>query len=144
MVFPPFLYDEVMKVQDTTVICPSRASQRVALHCMRDHPGHLREYIGKLDKSRRYLIRWLEGRRDLLRCPSPDGAYYALPEMVGTGVVGDSFTLVRDILDRTNVLLVPGTPFGADQTPHFRISYGNLEPSMFEEAIETLDGYFLL
>ncbi|MGA1820166.1 MAG: pyridoxal phosphate-dependent aminotransferase [Thermoplasmatota archaeon] len=142
MVMPGEMYDEFLKVQDTTVICPSRASQRVALHCIRDHPDHLKGYLGDLDRSRKGLIEWLRKRRDVLSCPEPNGAYYALPCVPAADEGTSSMDLVKEILDRTGVLLVPGGPFGADSPPHFRISFGNLEPAAFKEALDTLDRYF--
>jgi len=142
MVMPDPMYDDMLKVQDTTVICPSRASQRVALHCIRDHPCHLDRFLGDLDRSRRRSITWLRKRKEHLSCPDPDGAYYVFPRFLGAEKGLSSMDLASEILDRTGVLLVPGGPFGADDPPHFRLSFGNLEPEAFAEALDALDGYF--
>jgi aspartate/methionine/tyrosine aminotransferase len=54
----------------------------------------------------------------------------------------DSMTLVKDILEKTGVLLVPGGPFGVDMPPHFRIAYGNLPESAIVAALDRLSEYF--
>jgi len=142
MVVPASMYDDLLKVQDTTVICPSRASQRVALHCIRDYPRYNNRFMKDLDSSRKRTIAWLRKRKDHLACPEPDGAYYARPKLLDTGKWTRSMDLASDILDKTGVLLVPGAPFGVDSPPHFRLSYGNLEPEAFAEALLALDAYF--
>ena len=40
------------------------------------------------------------------------------------------------------VLLVPGSPFGVDRSPHFWIAYENLSKDALETAPEWLSGYF--
>jgi aspartate/methionine/tyrosine aminotransferase len=142
MTFPGELFESLLKVQDTTVICPSRISQRAALYCLRDHPDFIDRHIQTLNRSRKMVISWLRENDAAVECPEPNGAYYALPRIIGDAFPKDSMALVKDILKKTGVLLVPGTPFGADRPPHFRIAYGNLSESDLRSALDRLSGYF--
>lgn len=141
MVFPSQLHDGLLKVQDTTVICPPRISQRVALQCLKEHPYYLGSHIEELDMSRREIIKWLRKHKPVISCPEPNGAYYALPRVESKNTPSDSMSLVKEILDRTGVLLVPGTPFGKESPPHFRMAYGNISGELLRTALDRLDIY---
>ncbi len=142
MSYPPELHDGLLKVQDTTVICPSRVSQKVALHCMRDSPDHLLDHIDSFRRSRDVVDRWQRELGGILSAPRPNGAYYSFPRLVSGDHDGGSMKLVERILNETKVLLVPGGPFGADDPPHFRISYGNMATEVLKEALERLTNFF--
>jgi aspartate/methionine/tyrosine aminotransferase len=142
MSYPSTIHEGLLKVQDTTVICPSRISQKVALHCMRDRPDQLMGHIGSFKRSRDVVDRWMRGLDGTLYAPRPSGAYYSFPRIVTGDHAGGSMKLVERILEETNVLLVPGAPFGADDPPHFRISYGNVGTEELKEALDRLAEFF--
>jgi aspartate/methionine/tyrosine aminotransferase len=109
---------------------------------MKDHNETFADHLSVLDGSRMRLVEWLKRYSRILECPEPNGAYYALPRMKSDEHPGSSMDLVRDILNRTGVLLVPGDPFGAGDPPHFRISYGNLTTDDLGSALDRLSMYF--
>ncbi|MGA1822767.1 MAG: pyridoxal phosphate-dependent aminotransferase, partial [Thermoplasmatota archaeon] len=135
--FPRRMHDGLLKVQDTAVICPTRISQRVACHMLRMHPDPLHDQIKYLGGSRSLVNDFIDRMNDVLTAPSTDGAFYSFPGFLGgTGI--DSMGVVKRILDGTSVLTVPGGPFGFDDPPFFRISFGNVERSDLEEALARL------
>ncbi len=84
------------------------------------------------------MCRAFERRRDLIvdglnrlpgvHCRTPEGAFYAFPNVsalygrgAGQAVIGDSFDLARYLLDEARVAVVPGAAFGSDA--HCRLSY---------------------
>lgn len=142
MTYPRVLHESLLKVQDTTVICPSRISQRVALHCLRFCPDHIERYLGDLDRSRRMLIEWKAGKEDLSG-PDPNGAYYCFLKYKGDRDYNNSMELARDVYKSCGVLLVPGDPFGSSDPPSLRISYGNIDPDNLKEALIQLDVFFV-
>jgi aspartate/methionine/tyrosine aminotransferase len=62
----------------------------------------------------------------------PGGAFYAFPNIVGTGL--DSRTLQTRLLDETGVATVSGTSFGAFGEGYLRFSYA-ASAGAIEEAM---------
>ncbi len=57
------------------------------------------------------------------RCPRPGGAFYAFPNIEGTGMSSD--TLQEKLLGEAGVALISGTSFGAFGEGYLRFSYAN-------------------
>jgi aspartate/methionine/tyrosine aminotransferase len=57
------------------------------------------------------------------RCVRPGGAFYAFPNISGTGY--DARALQRELLERTGVAVIAGTSFGAFGEGYLRFSYAN-------------------
>ena len=77
---------------------------------------------------------------DQLRLPriAPEGAFFVLMEAAPSG---DSLELALDILDKTNVITVPGAAFGKQSSRFLRLSFGAAEASILE-GLRRLGGYF--
>ena len=56
-------------------------------------------------------------------CQKPQGAFYAFPNITGTGL--SSTELANLILEKAGVALLPGTSFGKYGEGYLRISYAN-------------------
>ncbi len=56
-------------------------------------------------------------------CQRPQGAFYAFPNITGTGL--ESSALANLILDQAGVALLPGSAFGAYGEGYLRLSYAN-------------------
>jgi aspartate/methionine/tyrosine aminotransferase len=139
MTFPEVLFDSLLKVQDTTVICPSRIGQELAYNCIRNHPDHTRKFIEELNNNRLDIIKWLDGYKDLIVSKAPTGAFYFFLQV---NEAGSSMDLASRILEEVDVLLVPGGPFGKDTPPHLRIAYGNATREKVRTALDRLDDVF--
>ena len=70
-----------------------------------------------------------------IRCIKPGGAFYAFPNISGTGY--DARTLQTELLDQTGVATIAGTSFGAFGEDYLRISYANSLEAI-GEAIERI------
>ncbi len=57
------------------------------------------------------------------RCPRPGGAFYAFPNIEGTGMTSD--TLQEKLLGEAGVAVISGTSFGAFGEGYLRFSYAN-------------------
>jgi len=138
--FPSWIYDGMLKVQDTTMICPVRVSQRVAYHMLRMYPEPLSGKIEYLGQSRSFINQFLGRMDDVLDAPDTDGAFYSFPGFTNnTG--SDSMNVVKRILEGTSVLTVPGGPFGSDDPPHFRMAFGNVKRSTLVDALNRLEDF---
>jgi aspartate aminotransferase len=70
-----------------------------------------------------------------IRCVQPGGAFYAFPNVSGTGY--DAKTLQTELLDRAGVATIAGTSFGAFGEGYIRVSYANSLDAL-SEAIERI------
>ena len=74
-------------------------------------------------RARRSIV--LDGLRTLrgLDVPTPSGAFYAFPDVSGTGMDGATFT--ERLLTEAGVSVLAGTDFGDVAVDQVRISYAN-------------------
>jgi aspartate aminotransferase len=70
-----------------------------------------------------------------ISCINPGGAFYAFPNISGTGY--DAKTLQTELLDQTGVATLAGTAFGAFGEDYLRISYANSLEAI-GEAVERI------
>jgi aspartate aminotransferase len=70
-----------------------------------------------------------------IRCATPGGAFYAFPNISGTGYDARGFQ--SDLLDKVGVATIAGTSFGAFGEDYVRISYANSLPAI-AEAIDRI------
>ena len=69
------------------------------------------------------------------RCVRPGGAFYAFPNITGTGYTARQ--LQDDLLNEVGVALVAGTSFGDQGEGYIRFSYANSIANI-EEAIDRI------
>jgi aspartate aminotransferase len=81
-------------------------------------------------KARRDLI--VEGLNEIngIKCATPLGAFYAFPDISGTGLTGADFA--ERLLMEADVCVLAGTAFGGVGTEHIRISYANSRENQTE------------
>jgi len=71
-------------------------------------------------------------------CTMPTGAFYAFPNVTGTGM--SSGDLARAMLDEAGVAVLSGTAFGKFGEGYLRLSYANSLPNL-EKALERMGGF---
>jgi len=81
-------------------------------------------------KARRDLI--VEGLNEIngITCATPLGAFYAFPDISGTGLTGAEFA--ERLLTEADVCVLAGTAFGGVGDQHIRISYANSRENLTE------------
>ena len=72
----------------------------------------------------------------LLRCATPGGAFYAFPNIAGTGL--DSRSFQTRLLDEAGVALIAGTSFGAFGEGFVRFSYASSLDAL-GEAVQRIE-----
>lgn len=92
------------------------------------------------------MVREFRRRRDLLvaglnrlpgvECHLPGGAFYAFPNVRGTGLSSD--VLARKLLDDAGVATLSGTAFGPEGDGHLRLSYASSIENL-EEALARME-----
>jgi aspartate/methionine/tyrosine aminotransferase len=71
----------------------------------------------------------------------PAGAFYAFPDVSGTGV--DGATFAERLLVEAGVSVLAGTAFGASATGHVRVSYANSRANL-ERALQRMREFLTL
>ena len=81
-------------------------------------------------RSRRDLV--VDGLNEIpgFSCLRPLGAFYAFPDISGTGLTGAE--LAERLLQETGVSVLAGTAFGTVGTHHIRLSYANSRANLAE------------
>jgi aspartate aminotransferase len=118
--------ERMLRVHQYVQACASAPAQyaaEAALTGPQDVVGEMLEAF----RQRRDVL--LDGFEDMgLRCPTPEGAFYAMPE------VPEGW--VDSVIDH-GVVVVPGEAFGAAGDGHARISYAT-DIEVIKEAIEIM------
>ncbi len=133
-IFPEFLVEPVTRLMTNSVSCTSVFSQMAAIAALegpQDSVGAMMEEFTK----RRDLV--VEGLNSLpgVTCPTPKGAFYAFPNITGTGLSSQEFA--EKAMYEAGVALLAGTAFGQFGDGYIRISFANSQENL-KEAIERL------
>jgi aspartate/methionine/tyrosine aminotransferase len=56
-----------------------------------------------------------------IQCDTPDGAFYAFPDITGTGLTSQEFT--DRLVETVGVAVVSGTAFGSQGEGYVRVTY---------------------
>ncbi len=135
MVVPAHLFRAINKIQDTILICPAIASQRMALASLGVGPEYCRTRVTELAGVRDEMLRSLAELAPRCAVRRPDGAFYCLVKIRATM---DPLALVEQLIRRFKVAVVPGTAFGLTDGCYLRVSYGALERKTIEEGLSRL------
>ncbi len=94
----------------------------------------VKEMMTEFTKRRDLVV---EGLNSLpgVTCPTPKGAFYAFPNITGTGMTSKEFA--EKAMYEAGVALLAGTAFGEFGDGYVRISFANSQENL-SEAIERL------
>ncbi|MHA1960187.1 MAG: pyridoxal phosphate-dependent aminotransferase [Candidatus Thorarchaeota archaeon] len=138
VVGPDSFIEEFLKVQDTITICAPTAGQMLALEVLKSGLEKIDEEIQKL-KLLRDLAYLRISEIEAFETVRTAGTFYMFPRVKGCT---DSKSLVLDILQTAEVLVLPGSVFGASGEGYLRLSIGPLTPEAVDEAFNRLKVYF--
>jgi len=120
--------ERMLRVHQYAQACASAPAQHAAEAALTGPQDGVDEMLEAFRERRDVL---LDGFEDMgLRCPTPKGAFYAMPE------VPEGW--VEEVIDR-GVVVVPGEAFGSAGAGHARISYA-ADIEVIKEAIEIMAG----
>ena len=124
-----------VKVQDSMAICTPIICQIAALAALEHMPAYPQSMIPELQDRRRSLDAALS-KIPRLRLVKTQGALCALArDAAPNPAAGD---LATEMLERADVLTVPGAAFGPRWRDYIRISFGSAPRDRYEEALERL------
>ena len=137
-IVPPNLVDAYSKLIINSVSGTSSFEQIAAAEAI-SGPQDSVDAMAAEFRARRDLV--VEGLNKIpgVRCRMPSGAFYAFPNISGTGMTGAE--LAEKLLYEAGVCVLSGTAFGKVCPDHIRISYANSQPNLrralerFEEVV---------
>ncbi len=113
----------MLRIHQYVIMCASTMSQYAGLEALtsgfNDDFAQVEKMVREYDRRRRFLVK---GLREIgLPCFEPEGAFYAFPDISGTGLTSEEFC--RQLLNQKKIAVVPGTAFGQSGEGFVRISY---------------------
>jgi aspartate/methionine/tyrosine aminotransferase len=78
--------------------------------------------VAAFDARRRLVVAQLNAMKGV-RCIEPGGAFYAFPNITGTGCT--SKALEQGLLEQAGVATIAGSSFGPHGEGYLRVSYAN-------------------
>jgi aspartate/methionine/tyrosine aminotransferase len=134
-IVPPSLVDAYSKLIINSVSGTS-AFQQVAAAEALNGPQDSVDAMAAEFRARRDLIVGGLNQIPGIRCRMPSGAFYAFPNIGGTGMTGAQ--LSEKLLYEANVCVLSGTAFGKVCPDHIRISYANSQANL-RRALERIE-----
>lgn len=129
---PEPLVEPVSRLITNTVSCTAAFSQRATIAALTGPQDALRAMVTEF-RARRDLI--VEGLNRLpgVTCARPGGAFYAFPNITGTGLSSGDFE--NRLLQEAGVSLLAGTSFGAFGEGYARISFATSQDDLREALV---------
>jgi aspartate/methionine/tyrosine aminotransferase len=121
-VFPPALVEPITRLVINSVSCTSAFSQDAALAALTGPWEPVEQMVAEFRRRRDVIV---AGLNDIpgITCVEPHGAFYAFPNITGTGI--SSADLAAQLLQDAGVAALAGTAFGPCGEGYLRFSYAN-------------------
>src|SRR5579859_1608519 len=121
-VFPPALVEPVTRLAINSVSCTSAFSQYAAIAALEGPWDPVEAMVAEFRRRRDIVV---AGLNDLpgVSCLEPQGAFYAFPDITGTGL--SAAGLQGRLLADAGVAALAGTAFGSYGEGFLRFSYAN-------------------
>jgi aspartate/methionine/tyrosine aminotransferase len=121
-VFPPALVEPVTRLAINSVSCTSAFSQYAAIAALEGPWDAVDQMVAEFRRRRDIIV---AGLNDIpgVTCLEPQGAFYAFPNITGTGQA--SADLQAKLLADAGVAALSGTAFGPYGEGFLRFSYAN-------------------
>ncbi|HEY3908551.1 MAG TPA: pyridoxal phosphate-dependent aminotransferase [Stellaceae bacterium] len=114
--------------------CVNAAAQFAGIAALSGPREPVARMVAAFAERRQFVIEALNGLPGV-RCARPGGAFYAFPNVAGTGL--DSRTLQGRLLEEAGVATIAGTSFGEFGEGYLRVSYANSREAI-AEAVERI------
>ncbi|HEX5015351.1 MAG TPA: pyridoxal phosphate-dependent aminotransferase [Candidatus Limnocylindrales bacterium] len=136
-IVPPSLVAMYSQLIINTISCAPTFAQVGAVEALRGPQAPVDAMVEEF-RARRDLI--VDGLNAIpgVRCLRPSGAFYAFPDVSGTGLNGAE--LADRLLQEANVCVLAGTSFGGVGVDHVRISYANSRENI-ARALERIGAF---
>jgi len=133
-VWPANLAEHATRLAINVHSCVNAATQWAGIEALQGPQDEVDRMVAAFDERRQVILERLNALPGF-RCVRPGGAFYAFPNITGTGL--PSRQLQDDLLAEVGVALVSGTSFGDQGEGYIRFSYANSIANI-EEATDRI------
>ncbi|WOI55624.1 pyridoxal phosphate-dependent aminotransferase [Palleronia sp. LCG004] len=134
-IWPKSMVDHATRLCINDHSCVNAASQHAGLAALTGPQDEVRDMVAQFDRRRQAIVGWLDAIPGF-RCGDPGGAFYAFPNISGTGM--NARALQDLLLAEAHVATVAGTSFGIHGEGYLRFSYANSLENI-EEAMNRIE-----
>lgn len=136
-VWPKNLVEPATRLAINDHSCVNAAAQWAGVEALTGPQDDVDKMVAAFDERRKVIHKLLN---DLpgFKCQMPTGAFYAFPNISGTGM--DARTMQNRMLNEIGVATVAGTSFGSFGEGYLRFSYANSLENIIE-AMERIRGF---
>jgi aspartate/methionine/tyrosine aminotransferase len=135
-IWPKPLVEYVRKLITVDHSCTSVATQMAGLAAITGPMDEIEGFRLSFQHRRDIVVPGLNAIKGVT-CRQPGGAFYAFPNVMGTG--RGSRQLARDLLEEVHVAVLPGESFGANGAGYLRLSYAASETDIREALARMRD-----
>jgi len=133
-VWPEKLVEHVIKFCVNNHSCVNAAIQYGAIAALDGPEDSINFMMEKFTKRRKLIFDGLNSIKGI-QCSLPGGAFYAFPNVIGTGMNGKEFA--KKCLHEAGVALVPGISFGKKAKDYVRFSFAASQDNI-SQALENI------
>ena len=136
-VCPEELVPHIVKLAVNSVSCAASFTQIAAIAALEGPQDAVVSMVGELARRRRIIA---DGLRQIpgVRCPEPEGAFYAFPSIADTGIPSQEFQ--DRALSEAGVAFLSGRSFGRYGEGYVRLSYANSQENI-KKALDRLEDF---
>ena len=128
-VLPEELVEPVTRLMTNSVSCTAAFAQIAGVTAIQASQAPVVDMVAEFKIRRDLLVAGLNALPGI-SCPMPRGAFYAFPNITGTGMSSSDFE--RGALQEAGVSLLSGTAFGRYGEGYVRISFANSQSNIRE------------
>jgi aspartate aminotransferase len=136
-IMPVWLAEAVNKLMVNSNSCTASFTQRAGIAAITGPQDGPRAMVSEFHRRRDAFVAGLN-RIPGFRCPLPEGAFYAFPNVEGTGLC--SKELADRLLTEAGVACLSGTSFGDYGEGYLRFSYANSFENLME-AVKRMESW---
>jgi aspartate/methionine/tyrosine aminotransferase len=133
-VMPDWIAPHVSRLVTNSNSCTATFTQIAGVEAITGPQESVEEMVAEFRRRRDLVVDGLN-RIDGVRCAMPDGAFYAFPNIEGTGM--KSKEAADFLLYTAGIALLSGTAFGGNGEGYLRLSYANSYENL-EQALERM------
>ena len=134
-VWPEKLIPHITKLAINSFSCVNAPSQFAGIAALDGPDDPIHEMMKKFDERRKLIHRGLNNLPGVT-CSMPGGAFYAFPNVSGTGMNGSEFS--KKCMHEAGVAIVPGTAFGKTSVDYVRFSFAASRDNI-QKALEKIE-----
>jgi len=122
LIGPPTVIERIQALLQTTSSCVSPFIQKAGIECIQGPQDDVKRMCKEYKERRDLLISGLN-MIDRFTCDTPGGAFYAFPNISGTGL--SDIEVSKQLMDNVGVVTLPGSCFGEYGSNNIRLCYAN-------------------